>query len=447
MSQRRRGRSKPHSRRPKIQQGPSRVTDAADASGEAIDEEVSIDSLAAGGDGVGHLADGRVVFARFTVPGDRVRIAALDTGGRFVRAHAVEILQASPDRVEPECPVFGECGGCAWQHVSYSAQVRSKRQILSDALERIGKFRDLPPIQFIASPKAYGYRGRTRLLSAPGKIGYRRFRDHEIEPITACPVLMPELEVELAALGSRIPTYITASKSTDTEAAVASDTCEWELALGADGQVRTTALAEHAIEVPVSDTRIEIEAGGARIGISPGVFAQGNPLLFEVLYSLVAEAVSGVPGEELLELFAGAGFFTLGLAQLFKHVIAIESDSTATGDLARNLARAGLTGVEVRTARVETALAKMAGSKPDVVLLDPPRAGLARGAAEQLAALGASRIAYVSCDPATLARDLKIICSDPGSERPRYQLSRLAGLDLFPQTPHVEALAVLDRSG
>lgn len=391
---------------------------------------------------MGHIADGRVIFARFTVPGDRVRVAASDTGGRFVRAHSVDVVEASPDRVEPVCAVFGDCGGCAWQHVAYTAQVQSKRQILTDAIGRIGKFRELPPIQFIPSPKAYGYRGRTRLQSTRGKIGYRRFRDHEIEPVAACPVLVPELEAELALLAFTL----SANASGDSKL------CEWELAVGSDRQVRTTALTEGMIEqrtiaAPGQDERIDIEVAGVRMGISPGGFAQGNPFLFEVLYSTVAEAVRDVAGEELLELFAGSGFFTVGLGKLFKRVIAVESNPTATRDLAHNLANAGITGVDVRTSRVEDALPKLVGSKPDVVLLDPPRTGLVRGAADPLAELGAARIVYLSCDPATLARDLRIICGDPASESPRYRLSRLVGFDLFPQTPHIEALAVLDRLG
>ena len=393
--------------------------------------------LAAGGDGIGHLADGRVVFARLTVPGDRVRIEASDKGGRFVKAHSVRVIDASPERVDPECAVFGECGGCAWQHIAYSAQVESKRQILSDAILRIGKFCELPPMEFIPSPKAYGYRGRTRLASARGKLGYRRFRDHEIVPVAKCPVLVPELEAELAVLSANI-------SSVPGEVDRGRDAREWELAAGADNQVRTTALGDHELTPSVRDARIEIEVGGTRLGISPGGFAQGNPDLFEVLYSLVAEAVTEGPSDELLELYAGAGFFTVGLARSFKRVVAVESDPTATGDLVRNLAGAGQSGVEVRTSRVEDVLAKFRGSKPDVVLLDPPRTGLARGAAKQLAALGAQRIAYLSCDPATLARDLRIICGDQADDRPHYQLSRLVGLDLFPQTPHVEALAVLD---
>lgn len=431
MSQRRRG----------VTGRPSELRPARAASQQHpdINEEVSINSLAAGGDGVGRLADGRVVFARLTAPGDRVRVTAPDPGGRYLRAEVVEVLEASPDRVQPPCAVFGRCGGCAWQHIAYRVQVEAKRRILRDAIERIGQLRDAPPIEFVPSPKPYGYRGRTRLLIAQGRVGYRRWRDHEIEPIQGCPVLLPELESELAALVSRF-------RANEPEAEDWARGSEWELSAGTDQRVHSAPVSEVGLAVLADEARIELEVGGECIRISPGGFVQGNPHLYGALFSVVAEALRGAAPGTLLELFAGAGFFTLGLARLFGSVVAVESDARATRDLEHNLERAGLDGVEVRTSRVEHALAGLAHCQPDAVLLDPPRAGLVRGAAQRLAALGARRIAYLSCDPATLARDLRILCHDPATGTPRYRLSRLTGLDLFPQTPHVEALAVLDRA-
>ncbi|MBW2726736.1 MAG: class I SAM-dependent RNA methyltransferase [Deltaproteobacteria bacterium] len=404
-----------------------------------VDEEIVINSLAAGGDGVGRAADGRVVFARLTAPGDRVRITAPDPGARYLRASSVELLAAGPNRVEPRCAVFGQCGGCAWQHIAYPTQIEAKRQILSDAIERIGKFREPPPIEFVSSPSPYGYRGRTRLLSASGCVGYRRWRDHAIEPISSCPVLLPELDSELGALASRLATDESQARDSARE-------IEWELAAGSDLHVQSTPLGESGPETRGFESPIELEVGGERIRISPGGFAQANPSLYDSLFSIVVDALDGLSLGILLELFAGAGFFTVGLARRFERVVAVEAHAPATRDLEHNLERAGQGGVEVITARVEHALEKLDHLRPDVVLLDPPRTGLVRGAAERLAALETPRIVYLSCDPATLARDLKILCNDPTTGTPRYRLSRLTGVDLFPQTPHVEALAVLDRT-
>lgn len=428
MSRRRRRRAE-SGRRPAPRSAPAESPQLIE-----INEVISIDALAAGGDGVGRAADGRVVFARLTAPGDRVRITAPDTGARYLRASAVELLQAGPNRVEPPCGVFGQCGGCAWQHIAYPLQVEAKRRILSDAIERIGRFREPPPIELVSSPRPYGYRGRTRLLTASGRIGYRRWRDHEIEPIRTCPVLLPELDSELGALASSLA-------ADESQAVDSAREREWELATGSDHRVQSTLLCESGSGEP-----IELEVGGERIRISPGGFAQANPSLYDRLFSLVIDALDGPSHGMLLELFAGAGFFTVGLARRFGRVVAVESDPRATRDLEHNLDAAGLGGVEVLTARVEHALEKLDHLRPDAVLLDPPRTGLARGAAERLAALGSPRIAYLSCDPATLARDLRILCTDPTTENPRYRLSSLTGMDLFPQTPHVEALAVLDRA-
>ena len=402
-----------------------------------IAEELTIDSLAAGGDGVGRLADGRVVFARLSAPGDRVRIEAPDPGASFLKADKVEVLSPSGERVEPPCPVFGRCGGCAWQHISYSNQAGAKEQILRDAIKRIGKFDDTIPIDFIASPEAYGYRGRTRLFASSAGIGYRRHRDHEIEPIESCPVLLPEINRELALLANKL-----SSTATD---AVSSPVVEWALAAGADESVHCVRVGAGAAKPGRDDPRVALRVGQHIVQNSPGGFAQGNALLFDRLYAAVEDSLEGVQPGVLLELFAGAGFFTVGLSMRFKKTVAIESDKQAVRDLWANLKERDGANVKIQRARVEDALPKLARLQPDAVLLDPPRAGLARGAAERLAALGAARIVYLSCDPATLARDLKIICADPESGRARYTLDRVTGIDLFPQTPHVEALAVLNR--
>lgn len=407
-------------------------------------EDIEIVSVAAGGDGVGRLLDGRVVFARLTAPGDLVRVTAKDEGAAFLRATQVEVLKPSESRVEPRCKVFGECGGCAWQHIAYEDQVQAKRKILTDAVSRIGKFSELPPVEFVASKKPYGYRARTRLLATPGKIGYRRLRDHEIEAVDACPVLLPEVSAALSTLSQeRAADHAADSEAFESET---SDT-EIELAAGSDRVIRSTYLVAGERRDKADKTRIDFNVGGESVGISPGGFSQGNLLLHEELYGCVVRGLGAGSKETLLELFAGAGFFTTGMARKVKRVIAVESDRIAVGDLKHNLVRAEITNVRVIKALAEKAMKQLANAKPDMILLDPPRIGLVRGAAERLASLGAKRIVYVSCDPATLARDLRILSTDPKTDLPRYKLSALTGFDLFPQTPHVEAVAVLDRVG
>jgi 23S rRNA (uracil1939-C5)-methyltransferase len=382
--------------------------------------EVTIESLAAGGDGVGHDASGRVVFVPFAAPGDRLRVQVVEEQGSFARGEIDAVLAPGEARVTPRCPVFGSCGGCAWQHVDYAAQLEAKRAMLREALERIGGI-EAPPIEFVASPQPYGYRGRARVLAEGGHVGFRKRRSHDICAITACPLLAPPLDAALASLAAHPP----------------AQDGEWELALGSDGAVRSIALGARASAAE----RIAVRAAGEQIEVSGGVFVQANALLQDTLAQTVLDAAG--QGAEALELFAGAGFFTLGLARRFARVAAVESDAAAALDLSRNCAAAGLRHVRVIEAPAEAVLAAFRTHRlaPDVVVLDPPRAGIGARMSEQLARLAAQRIVYVSCDPATLARDLRVLTQK------RWALSRVIGFDLFPQTPHVEAVAVLTRAG
>ena len=379
--------------------------------------EVAIESLAAGGEGVAHDARGRVVFVPLAAPGDRVRVRVVEERARFARAEIEAVLEPGAARVAPRCPVFGVCGGCAWQHVEYAAQVAAKRAILRDALARIGGVA-APEIEFVASPQPYGYRGRARVLVQGGRVGFRKRRSHDLCAIERCPLLAMPLDAALAEFASCAP----------------AEDGEWELALGSDGAVRAASLAGRK----KGGDRVVLRAGDESIEVSSGVFAQANALLFGALAQTVLDAAG--QGGEVLELFAGAGFFTLGLARRFTRVVAVESDATAAIDLAHNCKR--FANVRVVESRAETAVADPRALRlaPDVVVLDPPRGGIGTRATEQISRLGAQRIVHVSCDPATLARDLGVLT------KKRWSLMRVIGFDLFPQTPHVEAVAVLERA-
>jgi len=378
--------------------------------------ELRIDSLAAGGDGVGRDASGRVVFVPGTAPGDRVRVRIEKARARFARAQLQELLEPGPSRVEPRCSVFGRCGGCAWQHVDYPTQLEAKRRILSDALRRIGGIRELPLSHFAGSPQPYAYRLRARLHVEGGRVGYRQRASQALCAIDACPVLLPELEARLGELASRPP---------DRDG-------EWELA-AAGGEVRAAPLGDEAsFAAPLA-----LEVAGERLHFSTGVFAQANALLLETLVRRVCEALGS--GGQLVELFAGSGLFTLPLSRRFGSVVAVEGHAAAARDLEANLAAAGRANVRVLSKRVEDAGPGLSGIAPDALLLDPPRVGLPAGGLGLIGELAPQRLAYLSCDPATLARDLR------GLQERGYGLVRVEGFDLFPQTPHVEALAVMER--
>jgi 23S rRNA (uracil1939-C5)-methyltransferase len=398
----------------------SRVRTPPDGEPERL--ELTIDSLAAGGDGVGRAADGRVVFVPFTAPGDRVCVRVTRAHSRFARARVESLRVPGPRRSDPPCAAFGECGGCTWQHLEYAAQVEAKRQILRDALRRLGHLEIPGPVPITPSPSAYGYRIRARVLVRGGRVGYRRARSHAPCAVTRCPVLAPALEAKLTELAARPP-------SADGE---------WELFLGTGG-VRAWEVSKRP-KRRRPGPRALLAVAGERIGVSPGVFTQANGLLLEPLAGAVLEAAGA--GTLALEVFAGAGFLTLALARRFDRVVAIESDPAAAADLASNLRHARIDRVQVRRARLEAEIAGGAldGLRPEALVLDPPRTGLPAGAAAFLAGLRAPRVVYLSCDPATLARDLAEWV-DRG-----YRLARVEGFDLFPQTPHLEVLAGLERA-
>jgi 23S rRNA (uracil1939-C5)-methyltransferase len=380
--------------------------------------ELTISSLAGGGDGIGREAGGRVCFVPFSAPGDRVRVRLVEERARFTRGEIVELLAASPVRTEPQCPVFGLCGGCAWQHIQYAAQLDAKREILRSALERVGRLSLPGPIELVPSPVPYRYRARTRVLVEGGRVGYRQRRSHALCAASHCPVLVPELDIALAELG----------------ASGESGSGEWELVSGEGGAVRMERLGVLAPRGAAAELSIRI--GADSLVFSPGVFVQSNRWLRDALAAAVHEAAEH--GTLAVELFAGAGFLTLGLARRFTKVVAVEGGAAGCADLVRNARRAGLRNIDVRCEAAERAAAQGFGAIPDAVVLDPPRSGLAANGAAAVCALGAKRIVYLSCDPATLARDLGVLCAGG------YELRCVRGFDLFPQTAHVEALATLE---
>ncbi|MCH2169321.1 TRAM domain-containing protein [Myxococcota bacterium] len=399
--------------------------------------ELDIESLAAGGEGVGRLPDGRVAFVPFTAVGDRVVVRVVEERARFVRAVWVAIRRRGVGRTTPGCPHYGRCGGCSWQHLDYATQLVAKEGILAESLMRIGGIEPAEPIRVVPSPRPYGYRGRTRVHVQNGRVGYRERRSTVVAPVSTCPVLVEPLVEELEALGKSLTEKRPGSKGKSRErrrSRMAS--VEWELAVGTSGVPRVQRLPAQggpSVRIRVREDFLEF---------SPGVFAQSNLFLLDELVEAVDSAVGR--GSNALELYAGAGLFTLGLARRFQRVMAVEANRNAVRDLGVNLTAAGIDNVEIACARVES----IASSLPippagyEVVFVDPPRSGLPKSSVDWIHGFcRPRRLVYLSCNPATLARDLsRFVELD-------YEVGRVRGFDLFPQTPHVEALAVLERPG
>jgi 23S rRNA (uracil1939-C5)-methyltransferase len=334
----------------------------------------------------------------------------------------VEIITPSPVRVEPPCPYFGRCGGCDFQQLTYEAQLQSKVEIIRDCLRRIARLEPPADIPITPSPAVWRYRSRARWQHDPVRqfLGYYELASHRVCDVVECPVVQPEVQDRL----SRTRATLATGASGETE--------EFQAVAGDDGVSLLPPL-----EAGDADERSRVIAG-ERYRFDASCFFQINHALLEPLLDDALDNVTG--GGTAIDLYCGVGLFTLPLARRFARVVGVEGHAAATAFARLNLADAGLSNAEINTSRVGSWLAQHAASVTpvDFLLLDPPRAGVED--AETLAgilALRPERIAYVSCDPATLARDLRALIAGG------YTLRSLAAFDMFPQTHHVETVAHL----
>ena len=413
-----------------------------------------VTGLASGGDGVGRLSDGRVVFVDGGVPGDLLELVDFVAKKKMARARVGRVLEPSPDRTQPRCSHFDACGGCRWQHVRYEAQLDAKRSIVRDALERIGGLVLEHDIEILGSPDPYGYRARARLVESGGTVGYRMRGSHVIQGIDECPILVPAAQEALGRVvrsdadEGRHPDNANTNANTNVETPASmrkrNSITEWIVSAGTSGSA-TVHKVSGSREAPVERDSVTLEVLGERLRAGSGSFIQGNALLWDALAEEVRSQCTVSDGESsperFVELYAGVGFLTLPLARRGLSGVAIESDRSALADLAANLSASGLAKqVEIVRGRVETRgdLAKLF-KRADVLLVDPPRVGVEATVRDAIASAGPTRLVYVSCDPATLARDLRVF-SNAG-----YELCSVRALDLFPQTPHVEVVARFER--
>ncbi len=383
--------------------------------------DVHIDKWVYGGEGLARI-DGRVVLAPFVLTGETVRVDA----GDDVHAQLVEVLTPGPERVEPPCPLFTLCGGCHYQHAPYEYQLARKVEILREQLQRVGKIKFEGEIDVISGPPL-GYRNRAQFHLAEGKIGYLVARSHELVPVEGdCPVSSPRLNQALAEMRGRLsdprfPRFVQALEIFTNETDVQINVTESE-----------HSVARRFYDWCESKQAIDYSTSFGVFRVSARSFFQVNRFLVE---KLVEAALPKQGGESALDLYAGVGLFALPMARLFRLVTAIESGSSAAHDLAFNAQRAQLS-VTMEQARVEDYLARLQ-TTPEFVLADPPRAGLGKDVVAHLQRLAPPRMTIVSCDPATLARDLAGLKD--------YQIESLTMVDLFPQTYHLETVARLRR--
>jgi 23S rRNA (uracil1939-C5)-methyltransferase len=390
--------------------------------------EVTVEKLVYGGDGLARL-DGRVVFAPFVLPGERIVVRPEQEKPGMVRARMVELLQPAPERAVAPCPVFGRCGGCHYQHAPYEYQLDLKGAVLAEELRRLGKIE--PPAEIaIVSAEPWAYRNRVQLHIANGRLGYREARSHKLCAIDACPIASPKLNEVIALLNgmlrdSRWPRFIRAIEIFTDERQVQLNVVE------TDRPVARRFFDWCAETIPgLVDGPLDYDG---RFRVSRNSFFQVNRFLLDLL---VDRAIGGVRGESAIDVYAGVGLFSLALARRFGTVTAVESGSTAVRDLQFNAERAGIGNVLTAQQAAEEFFTRLE-QPADLILLDPPRAGLGKVVVRRLTELLPREIVIVACDPATLARDLA------GLAAAGYRIEEMTLVDLFPQTYHIETVVRL----
>ncbi len=428
--------------------------------------EVEVGPVAHGGHCVARH-EGRVVFVRHALPGERVRVRVTeDGGGSYCRADAVAVLEPSADRVPPPCEYAGPggCGGCDWQHVSGAAQLRLKAAVVREALARLG---GLPDVAVTVQPLPGGLLGwRTRLQFAvddAGRLGLRRHRSHEVELLDACPLATAEVNavdaparlwpgaavVEVVVPAGGEPVLLETPQVPPRVPGPTAQAARAQAGQAAQtARVAQTGRAARGAPVGRAGRAVRREgpavlterAGGRDWQVSAGGFWQVHPAAADTLAACVLDLLRPEPGEAVLDLYAGAGLFAGVLAErvgVTGRVLAVEADRTAAADARANLAHYGCVAVHHGPVESLVAADPPRFPQPDLVVLDPPRSGATPATMAAICALAPRAVAYVACDPAALARDVRV-ASEHG-----YRLADLRAFDLFPMTQHVECVALL----
>ena len=414
--------------------------------------ELELTGYAYGGEAIGRAPDGRMIFVPYSIPGERVRVTPVEDHKQWARAHLIEILAPSEQRVIPRCKHFGVCGGCHYQHLAYPAQVQAKADIVRAQLERLGKFQDPPVAAPIASPSPWNTRNHLQfLLNDEGRLSFVAARQpaEGSDPGSPGDRLIAVEECHLAA-----PPLDELWRRIEVEPIPGLERVSVRLGGGEERMVILHAgsppQVELSLEVPASviwagpqevlvlagEGYLSVEVLDRSFRVSALSFFQVHTSLSQELVRLVLRSLDVGPGDVVYDLYAGVGLFSAFIAQAGAHVVAVEESPWACADFEVNLDE--FDRVDLYESTVEAALPSIA-LEPKVVLVDPPRGGLGREVVQGLLQHQPSRLVYVSCDPATLARDGRLL-ADGG-----YRVERVTPIDLFPQTYHIECVSVWSR--
>lgn len=407
---------------------------------------IEIERLAQGGDGVGHLPDGRVIFVPEAFPGERVEVEIVKQKKRWARGRLVSVVDPSPHRLDrPGCPHDGVCGGCTFRLLDYDEEFRAKVEAARDALQRIGKF-DVPSGTSHPARSADGYRIRARLHVRRGKTGYFTGGSRDVFGLHECPALDARLQRILAGVVSALRVVQQAEvkiETADRDSAVVLVDSRYPVVdevldeLNALDGVRGVRLDDpNGVRRRGDPTVSTLEALGlsSEVRMPPGLFRQSNAQMNDVLRQLVVRRTGSA--ERLVELFSGAGNFTFALVDAFARIDAYESSPRAVG-LGNSIAES-CDASHVRFHAMDLEREGPRGLEGATILLDPPRTG-ADAVVNHLGSRPVERIVYVSCDPATLARDLRTLVGFG------WAVESVDFVDMFPRTPHLESVAVVQR--
>jgi tRNA/tmRNA/rRNA uracil-C5-methylase (TrmA/RlmC/RlmD family) len=408
--------------------------------------ELATGAIAAGGGCVARAADGRVVFVRHALPGERVMALVTAETSSFLRADAVEVLEASPDRVVPPCRHAGpgRCGGCDWQHVSLPAQRHLKSALVAEQLHRVAGIERVVEVEPLeGSANGLGWRTRVKFaVDGSGRIGLRKHRSHEVELLGRCPLATEAVSrVDVGAARWRGAHHVEVTASPDGGTPVVSVEVGRRRLAGRPEVNAGLVVEGRTLRRP---DRVRFEVLGRTFEISAGVFWQVHPGAATLLTRVVLDGLAPMVGERVADLYAGAGLFTVPLAHEVGpsgRVVAVERSGRACADAARNAT--DLHHVDIVRAAVDVEWVERHLGTPDLIVLDPARQGAGQSVMRALAALDPPprRIAYVACDPASFARDLRVMLDA------RWTMSSLRAFDLFPMTEHVELVGMLDPPG
>lgn len=403
--------------------------------------EVEIGNAIYSGSFVGRAADGKAVFVPFVLPGERAKVLVTEEKKNYVRATLVELLESSPERISARCLHFGVCGGCHYQHLAYSSQLAVKRAVVADQFSRVGKFTNVVVNEVVRSPKEWNYRNTVQFhVSGAGKLGFQRSSSADTVEISECHLplqaisdLWPQIELDPELQYKRVA--IRAGS-------------DGEVLMGLEGD--SLELPEFSLDFPLSVVLLgrdrDLVLSGeptnrfmvrdAEFIVSARSFFQVNLNQAEAMVEYVLELMPWNKDMTVFDLYCGVGLFSRFIAPLVKELVGVELSESACNDYAANLDAFENTSLYVGA--VEDILPGLE-IVPDVVILDPPRAGLAPRALEALDKSKVKQIIYVSCDPTTLARDCRNLVEKG------YRLESIQPFDLFPQTYHVETVVWISR--